>query len=279
MKCRIVADSSANVFEREGVDFVSVPLKVVTAEREFPDIKGTDIAEMLSYLQDYVGNSGTSCPHMLDWIKAFGDADTILAVTITSGLSNSFSTAMHAKASYKASHKNANILIVDSLSAGPELELIIEKMEDVVKAGLSFKEMSQEVTKYCRTTHTLFALKNLDNLARNKRVSPAAARIAAVFGVRIVGKANSEGAMQVLHKSRGESQAVASIYEEMLKYGYNGGKVRLAHCFNPQIAQSLSDLVHKDYPDADVRITHCTALCSFYAEKGGLMVGYEGEDI
>lgn len=276
MKCKIVADSSANVYERADVDFTSVPLKIVTAEKEFPDVEGTNIAEMLSYLQDYRGKSGTSCPSVLDWVEAFGDADIILGVTITSGLSNSFSAAMQAKADYEAAHKNAKVLIVDSLSAGPELELIIEKMEEVIKTEQTFKEMTKSITDYCKKSHTLFSLKNLNNLARNKRVNPTAAKIAAVMGVRIVGKANDGGKLQSLHKCRGEAQSVACIFEEMQKHGYNGGKVRLAHCFNPKIAANLSDTIHRSYPNADVRITHCTALCSFYAEKGGLMVGYEG---
>lgn len=277
MKCRIVADSSANVYEREGVDFVSVPLKIVTAEREFVDVKGTDIAGMLSYLQGYGGKAGTYCPNVLDWIEAFGDADLILAVTITSGLSGSFAAAMKAKVDYEAAHKDAKVFIVDSLSAGPELELIIEKMEEVINSEMTFKEMVKAITEYCTTTHTLFSLKKLDNLARNNRVSPTAARIAGLMGVRIVGKANSQGTLQSLHKCRGGSQSVALIFEEMQKHGYNGGKLRLAHCFNPQIASELSDTVHRVYPEADVRITECNALCSFYAEKGGLMVGYEGE--
>lgn len=277
MKCKIVADSSANVYKREGVDFTSVPLKIVTTEKEYPDVKETDIAEMLSYLQEYRGKSGTSCPKVLDWLEAFGDADLILGVTITSGLSGSFSAAMQAKIDYEAAHKDAKVYIVDSLSAGPELELIIEKMEEVIETEQTFKEMTESIREYCKKTHLLFSLKNLDNLARNSRVSPTAARIAALMGVRIVGKASDGGTLQSLHKCRGEAQSVACIFEEMQKHGYNGGKVRLAHCFNPQIAENLADTVHRSYPDADVRITHCTALCSFYAEKGGLMVGYEGE--
>lgn len=276
MTCKIVADSSANIYEREGVDFTSVPLKIVTAEREFPDIKGTDIPEMINYLQDYSGKSGTACPNVANWLEAFGDADLILGVTITSNLSGSFSSAMHAKRDYETSHKNAKVHIVDSLSAGPELELIIEKMEEVIQSGQSFKEMVHDLTDYCQRTHLLFALKNLDNLARNGRVSPAMARIARIMGIRIVGKASGEGTLQELHKCHGEAQSVSRVWEEMQRHGYNGGKVRLAHCLNPQIAKNLSDTIHRSYPKADVRITHCTALCSFYAEKGGLMIGYEG---
>lgn len=276
MKYKIVADSSANVYERDGIDYTSVPLKIVTSEREFSDVKGTDIAEMVSYLQGYKGKSSTSCPNVHEWLDAFGDADLILGVTITSGLSGSYESAMQAKKEYEAKHPNAKVLIVDSLSAGPELELIIEKMEEVLNSKQTFEEMTKTISDYCKHSHLLFSLKHLDNLARNGRVSPAVAKIAGILGIHVVGKASDEGTLQQLHKCRGEAQTVNSIWNEMQKHGYNGGKVRLAHCFQPKMAQVISDIIQVNYPNADVRIAPCTALCSFYAEQGGLMIGYEG---
>ena len=275
MNYKIVADSSANIYERGGINYVSVPLKIVTSEREYPDVKGMDIAEMVSYLQGYKGKSGTSCPNVHDWLEAFGDADLILGVTITSGLSGSYESAMQAKKIYEAEHPGANVLIVDSLSAGPELALIIEKMEEVVKSGKSFEEMTLAITEYCKRSHLLFALKKLDNLARNGRVNPAVAKIAGILGIRLVGKASDEGTLQQLHKCRGEAQSITCIWDEMKKHGYNGGKVRLAHCFNEQMAKALCETIRQNHPNADVQITPCTGLCSFYAEEGGLMIGYE----
>ncbi len=276
MKYKIVADSSANLYEIEGVDFTSVPLKIITDEREYVDVKGTNLAEMVDYLQGYKGRSSTSCPNVNDWLEAFGDADVIFGVAITSNLSGSYASAVKAREEYLAEHPKAKVMIVDSLSAGPELELIVEKMTEVVQAGGSFEEMEQKIEEYCRHSHLLFCLEHLDNLARNGRVNPAVAKIAGILGIRIVGKASDEGTLQQLHKCRGEALTVSSTWKEMLAHGYSGGKVRLAHCFNPGIAQKLTDVIHERFPNADVRTTFCTALCSFYAEKGGLMIGYEG---
>jgi fatty acid-binding protein DegV len=51
--------------------------------------------------------------------------------------------------------------------------------------------------------------------------------------------------------------------------------VRVAHCFNPQAAELLVDHIRANYPNADIEILSTTALCSFYAEEGGLMIGFE----
>ena len=85
MRYKIAADSSANLREMEGVDFASAPLTIVTDERQFVDDEGLDLDDMLSHLASYKGRSGTACPSVGDWLEAFGDAEGVFAVAITSG--------------------------------------------------------------------------------------------------------------------------------------------------------------------------------------------------
>ena len=41
-------------------------------------------------------------------------------------------------------------------------------------------------------------------------------------------------------------------------------------------AKALADAVLAEFPNAKVTLEPTTALCSFYAEAGGLMIGFEG---
>ena len=43
-----------------------------------------------------------------------------------------------------------------------------------------------------------------------------------------------------------------------------------------EAAQQLRQLILREHPGCTATIGDCTGLCSFYAEKGGLIVGYEG---
>ena len=56
----------------------------------------------------------------------------------------------------------------------------------------------------------------------------------------------------------------------------NGSWLRIAHCFAEDRAQLLVDAVKKDFPDARYTVEPTTALCSFYAEEGGLIIAMEG---
>ena len=57
---------------------------------------------------------------------------------------------------------------------------------------------------------------------------------------------------------------------------YNGAQLRIAHCFGESQAKALADAVMAQFPDTRLTIEPTGALCSFYAETGGLMIGFEG---
>ena len=277
MKYKIVADSSANMLRFEGVDFENVPLKIITKEKEYVDNEALDVAQMVADLRAYKGTSGTSCPNVYDWLNAFGDADCVFAVTITSGLSGSYNAARQAAEEYMDEHPGRKVCVFDSLSAGPELRMIAEKAREGILAGKAFEEIEAETREYMKHTHTLFSLQSLNNLARNGRVSPAVAKIAGVLGICVVGKASDVGTLQQEHKCRGEKRSVDTMYSDMKKTGYAGGKVRMCHCLNEGINLQLEALIRADYPDADIAHEPCIGLCSFYAEQGGMILGFEGE--
>ena len=275
MQYKIVADSSSNIRTFEGIDFASVPLKIITKEKEYVDTPDLDLEQMVADLKAYKDTSGTSCPNVFEWTEAFGEADGVFAIAITSNLSGSCNAARQAGEDYMDAHPGKKVCVLDSLSAGPELRLIAEKVREGVQAGKCFEEIEADTRAYMKHTHLLFTLRSLNNLARNGRVSPAVAKLAGVLGIVVVGKASDEGTLQQMHKCRGEKRAIETLYKEMKEHGYAGGKVRIGQNFNPAGAQQLADMIHTEYPQADIQIELSSALCMFYAEQGGLMVGYE----
>ena len=131
MNVKIVADSSANMLTFAGIPYASVPLKIVTAEREFVDDAALNTAEMLTYIEHYGGKSGTACPGVGEWMEAFGDAEYVFTVAITSNLSGSHNAAVQAKAVYEEEHPDRKVCCLDSLSTGPDMILTVEKLKEL----------------------------------------------------------------------------------------------------------------------------------------------------
>lgn len=272
---KIIADSSANISALEGVCFQSIPMTIRAGEREFVDDGTLDTAKMLDYLASYNGKSGTACPGLDAWLQAFSGADEIFVVTITGALSGTCASAVAARDLYLQSHPEAKIHIFDSLSTGPEMLLLIEKLADLIREGKSFDEICKAGQDYLASTHLLFILRSIHNLAQNGRVSKLAAGAVGILGIQILAKASEQGTIEPVEKCRGDKKARNALVDEMYRFGYRGGKVRIHHAENPETASALAAALRDRFPWTEIEIRPCTGLCSYYAERGGVIVGFE----
>lgn len=276
MNVKIVADSSANLLAFEGVAYASVPLKIVTDENEYVDDAKLDTLSMMAALDEYKGRTGTSCPNVGDWLEAFGDAQEVFTVAITGTLSGSYNASVQAREVYEEQHPGRRVCCLDSLSTGPEMVLIVEKLRELIRQGFSFEEVESAIRAYMQTTHLLFMLESVANLAKNGRISPLIAKAVGFLNIRIVGKASDQGTLQQLHKARGGKKGLEAMMREMVDNGFAGGKVRIAHSNNAAVAEEMKAAILEVYPGCDVQVSPCGGLCCYYAENGGIMLGFEG---
>ncbi len=272
---RIVSDSSSDILNMEHAEFAYSPMKIITAEREFVDDKDLSVEEMVGFFDQYKGRSQTSCPNPGDWLEAFGDADDVICVTITSALSGSFNSAQSAKQIYESENAGKRVFVLDTLSAGPEITLVMNKLEELVKEGMPYEEICRDITEYLQNTGLVFMLKSLKNFANNGRVSPLIARIVGIAGICIVGKASSQGTLEPTHKCRGEKHSLDTLLNDLELLGLHHGKVSIGHCQNEKAALMMKDMITAKFKQVQVEIHKLRGLCSFYAEKGGLLVGFE----
>ena len=274
-KIKIVSDSSSDLLMLDNIEFASSPMKIITAKREFVDDENLNVDEMADFFNEYKERSQTSCPNPADWLDAFGDADDIICVTITSALSGSYNSACTAKELYEAENEGKRVFVLDTLSAGPEITLVIRKLEKLVKSGMAYEEICEKVQEYTKHTGLVFMLKSLKNFAANGRVSPLVAKLVGFAGICIVGKASDEGTLEPTHKCRGENRSLETLINDLKELGFKNGKVSIGHCQNEGAATKLKQMIESTFEKAQVEIHRLRGLCSFYAEKGGLLVGFE----
>lgn len=276
MKYRIVSDSTSNLPELAGdIEYVTVPLKILVDDKEYVDEKGLNVVEMVEAIEHSAKNT-TSCPNSEEYKQAFEGADCVFAVTITSGLSGSYNAAVQGANEYMEEHPEAKVRVIDSLSTGGEMHLLIEKLKELMEQGLSFDEINTKIDEYHQYTHLLFSLESVQNLAKNGRLPMAIAKIANLLNIRFIGKPTEQGTIRPAHNVRGARKNISKIVEEMINMGYTGGKVWISHCLNQEAADNLKNAILEKYADAFVGVEPMTGLCSYYAERGGMIIGFEG---
>ncbi|MGT2803012.1 DegV family protein [Streptococcus henryi] len=279
MKWKIVVDSGCDFKKNdslsEGVGFQSVPLTIQIGSEIFVDDEGIDIDQMMDTMYATKTSAGSSCPSPDAFLQAYKGAENVIAMTITSGLSGSHNSALIAKNLLLEENPDVNIHVIDSLSAGGEMDLIVLELNRLMAQDISFEEVVEAITAYQERTKLLFVLAKVDNLVKNGRLNKLVGKVVGLLNIRMVGQASDEGKLELLQKARGQKKAVIASFDEMVKAGYAGGRVLIAHAKNEKICQQLTEKIHSQFPEAEVIYQETSGLCSFYAEDEGILLGYE----
>lgn len=279
MKWKIIADSGSTVTElttkNENIEYYNVPLMINLGTDVYIDDDQLDLGQFRNEMKANQSISGSACPSPNAYQSAFEGADNIICFTISSGLSGSYNSALIGKNLALENNPNLNIHVVDTLSAGAGMNVIVHKVVDFIEQGHSFDEVVQKIEDYKLHTDIVFILEQVDNLVKNGRMSKLVGGMIGLLGIRLIGVATPDGKLDVVAKSKGTKRAVKSLISEMMSRGYKGGKIYITHYNNDEAVALISEGIHSEFPDAIIEISPINGLVSFYAQEGGLLLGYE----
>jgi len=276
---KIIADSSCDLTSLEHLNtnalYGRAPLRILVGDTEYVDEPGLDTRAMMDAVYAFKGKTGSACPSPEEYAEHCRQVDEAYIVTISSNLSGSYNSAVLARDLILAEHPEKKIHIFDSLSAGPELSLIVEEIARLADSGLPFEMVCSEVERYQKRSALLFQLNSLENLTKNGRVSKMAGMTAKLLGIHMIGIASDVGTVQPLHKCRGTEKTYRLVLQEMRERGFSGGRVILGHAFQEIGAQMMRDMILEEFPSSRITIMPLSGLCCYYAEEGGLLIGFE----
>lgn len=271
---KLIIDSSSNMKSDPDHNVEVVPLTISFGGKDYIDDQNLNIREFLNDMNQNQVAGKTTCPSIQAWLNALEGTEKAIIITMTSGMSGTFSSALQAKTMYEEKHPTSQIIVVDSRSAGPELTIVLHGIEKMIQGDIRFVDLEEVIAKFRMRTHLLFILQSLHNLSLNGRVSPVAAKVAGLLKINLIGTASKEGKLEPLTKARGMKKAMRELLKYMKDDNYHGGEVIIDHCENEKDAEIIKDKILVEYPDAQVTIRPMRGLCSFYAEEGGIMIGF-----
>ena len=272
---KIITDSASNLFADtlNGVTHQSVGLALICGEESFIDQPGFSQAEYEAFVTSKTEPIRTSCPNVESYLAAMNDADELYIFTISSALSGSYNAAQTAKEMMLEKDPHKKIMVFDTKAAGPTERMAAIKTSELINEGLEFEEVVTKTDDYIKQIKIFFGLQSLTNLANNGRINKTVAKLAQVLKINVLGWANPGGEIEQLGKARGVKKARKALVDLLVEHNFDGKFLVIDHAENEVGAQALKELVLAKYPQCHVEIGTCNALCSFYAEKGGLMVG------
>ena len=277
MKWRIIADSSCDIFDLDhkpqNLYFSTVPFVITVDDKDFVDNEDLDVRELVAAMASSK-KSFTSCPSPAEWIREFGEEGDVFAVTISANLSGSYNSACTAKEMILENDPDRKIEILNSRGTGPSLNMIIYKLRELISRGLTYEEVKQEIHKYMEDHKLIFALSSYHNLVNNGRMPKIAGIVLGHLGLWGVGIASEEGTIKMKKIAKGGKRTLQVIMNDLKERVADKGCVVISHCENDEFAGNLKNAVEKAYTDMEVRIMRTRGLCSYYAERGGIIVGF-----
>jgi len=281
MNWKIVVDSGCDIKQMENlpsnIAFDYIPLRLHVENTDYVDDAECDVLQMMEHMYCYKGKSSTACPSPEDWAVRFRNADCCIAIATSSGVSGTHNSACLGRDMALEENPDLKIAVIASLSIGPEMTLLCEEAVRLIAEGLDFEEVCKALQKYNLRTKLCFMLSSVDNLVKNGRLSRLAAATVNVLGIRLVGIASEVGTLQLESKCRGFKKATVEVLKILKNDGFKGGKIIIGHVFNELEAKVIAASVLSEFPKAALRIMKLGGICSFYAEKGGMIICYEGD--
>lgn len=277
MKWRIISDSSCDIFDldqrSEDLYFSTVPFVITVDDKDYVDNETLDVRELVKAMASSK-KSFTSCPSPAEWIREFGDEGDVFAVTISANLSGSYNSACTAREMILEQDPERNIEILNSRGTGPSLNMIIYKLCELIDKGLGFEEVRTEIHRFMEDHKLIFALSSYHNLVNNGRMPKIAGIVLGHLGLWGVGIASEEGTIKMKKIAKGGRKTLQVIMGDLKERAADKGCVVISHCENEEFANSLKKAVQNAYSGMEVRIMKTRGLCSYYAEKGGIIVGF-----
>lgn len=278
MDYALVADSSCELTGeiKEKIPVTSVPLTMTAGGKEYVDDERLDVEAFLRAIETSRDTPRSSCPSPEQYADAFAasPADRVFAVTLSSKLSGSYSSALIGSKLEQARGKTVHIFDSKSASAGELLTAL--KIAELAGLKADFQTIVEQTQLFINNMKTFFVLENTDIMVKNGRMNPLLGKALGLLNIRLILGSDGEGSIKLFSKARGAAAALHRLAETITENcaGRTEGKLVITHCMNPQGAAALADEVKASCKFESIDILPTNGLSSMYASRGGIIAAF-----
>jgi DAK2 domain fusion protein YloV len=279
----VVADSSADLsdalLDRHGITLV--PLQVMFGNESFLDRVELTPEEFYVRLRNCKELPTTSQPTPAEFVQAFRDArdeaDSVVAVLLSSGLSGTYQSA---EAAIRASGVT-DVHLVDSLTASLGVGLLALRAVELAEAGWAAPDIAKELERVRDQSGTLLTVDRFDNLLRSGRVSRGKAWIGGMLDVKPILGLDESGRVIPVGKVRGKDKLVPellSILKQRLTPKPKAIRFGISHAEAPEEAERVRTALIAAFEPRDCLVSRATGVLGTHVGIGAWAVFYQVED-
>lgn len=212
--------------------------------------------------------------------KAFKEGYSVLYLSLSSGLSSTYQSALMAKTELKEKYPEQDFYPVDSLAATGGMGVLIERAIRNKKAGMSIEDNYEDLVAATHKIKHYFMVQDLMYLKRGGRVSATTAVVGTMLNVKPILEINEEGKLITIAKKRGNKAAISGLLDYFKEYFNDSLKDDVVYVIDADIKElgdSLADTVKQLYPDITVRRSTLSPIIGAHTGPGMVAVCFMGK--
>ena len=286
MSYLIVMDASADidskVFIEEDIRFIPMQYSL---NEEMRESKGIESEELLKSFYDSQRSGEltkttqiTPYQYTNFFSKLLNEGYSILYLSLSSGLSSTYQSAMLAASELNDEHKDEKVYVVDSLGATGGIGVLLELACKYRKEGKSIEENCALLNNAKLKLHHFFMVQDLMYLRRGGRVSGATAVVGTVLGIRPILKIDENGKLVNFAKRRGNKLALeelAKLFNE--NYELNDSPIYIVDGDAKELGDFLASEIKKIAPNAVVKRNMLSPIIGAHTGPGLVAVCFIGK--
>lgn len=286
MSYLIVMDASADidskVFLEEDIRFIPMQYSL---NEEMRESKGIESEELLKSFYDSQRSGEltkttqiTPYQYINFFSKLLNEGYSILYLSLSSGLSSTYQSAMLAASELNDEHKDEKVYVVDSLGATGGIGVLLELACKYRKEGKSIEENCALLNNAKLKLHHFFMVQDLMYLKRGGRVSGATAVVGTVLGIRPILKIDENGKLVNFAKRRGNKLALeelAKLFNE--NYELNDSPIYIVDGDAKELGDFLASEIKKIAPKAVVKRNMLSPIIGAHTGPGLVAVCFIGK--
>lgn len=233
-----------------------VPLYVRFGDETYRDYVDLGPAEFYEKLRLSPITPTTSQPTPQDFVAAYEDLaayDRIYSLHPSSKVSGTFASAELAAGEIGGD----KVRTVDTLTASLAIALLAHAIQRRLARGTTDEEIEALVARFRQDCEVVFTVETLEYLQRGGRIGKAAALAGSLLNVRPI-LSVEDGVVTAVARVRGRQKAIAEFerrFERATGSGGAGLRVAIAHANAPEWVGTLSELVWRVRPKAEIEFT------------------------
>ena len=209
----------------------------------------------------------------------FEEGYSALYLSLSSGLSSTFQSALVAKASLEEKFEGQFFMPVDSLAATGGMGVLTERALKNQKSGMSLMDNYEDLVAASHKIKHWFLVQDLMYLKRGGRVSATTAVVGTALNIVPILKIDEIGKLENFAKKRGTKLAANALIE-YFKDTYDSSSddvIYVIDADNPETGDYIKDDILKLYPDAKVRRTGLSPIIGAHTGPGMVAVCHIGK--